>query len=104
MAARHLILADEQRLAVEHADAPVEIGRHEFLREQQVGVLEQLVGQRLQRGEIVDLVHAARERAVGDLHHHRPAERFSALARSSSSASITVGGIGTPRASISSCR
>ena len=79
VAARHLILANEQRFAVEHADPPVEIGRHELLREQQVGVLEQLVGQRLQRLEIVDLVHAARERAVGDLHHHRPTQALLGL-------------------------
>jgi hypothetical protein len=32
------------RLAVEDADAPVELGVHEFLRDQQRGVLEQLVG------------------------------------------------------------
>ena len=93
MAARHLILADEQRLAVEHADAPVEIGRHEFLREQEIGVLEQPLGQVLQLREILDLMHAARERAVGNLDHHRPAQRGLGLAcRSSSSASITVGG------------
>ena len=48
VAARHAVLADEQRLAGEHADAPVELGRHEFLREQQVGLLEQLVGDALE--------------------------------------------------------
>ena len=40
VAARHAVLAHEQRLAGEHADAPVEIGRQEFLRQQQVGFLE----------------------------------------------------------------
>ena len=40
MAARHAVLAHEQRLAGQHADPPVEIGRQEFLRQHQVGFLE----------------------------------------------------------------
>ena len=48
MAARHAVLADEQRLAGEHADPPVELGRQEFLRQQEVGLLEQLVGDALE--------------------------------------------------------
>ena len=43
VAARHLILAHEQRLAVEHSDPPVELGRHELLGQQEVGVLEQFI-------------------------------------------------------------
>src|ERR1700677_982794 len=33
MTARHAVLADEQRLAGQYADPPVEIGRQEFLRQ-----------------------------------------------------------------------
>ena len=64
MAARHAVLADEQRLAGKHADAPVEIGRQEFLRQDQIGLLEQLIRDLLELGRGFDLVHAARERAV----------------------------------------
>src|SRR5580693_1488062 len=41
VAPRHLILADKQRLAFQDANPPVEFGGHEFLRQQEVGVLEQ---------------------------------------------------------------
>jgi hypothetical protein len=44
VAARHAVLAHEQRLARQHADARVELGRQELLREQEVDLLEQLVG------------------------------------------------------------
>ncbi len=74
MAARHAVLADEQRLAGQHADPPVEIGRQEFLRQQEVGLFEQFVADALERRRRLDLVHAAGERAVGDLHHQRQAE------------------------------
>ena len=42
--AGYAVLAHEQRLADEHADPPVELGRQEFLRQQEIGLLEQLVG------------------------------------------------------------
>ena len=71
----HRVLADEERLAGEHADAPVEFGRHEALREQEVGLLEELRDGRLQLVHGLGLAHAAAERAVGNLHHHREAER-----------------------------
>ena len=74
VAARHAVLADEQRLAGEHADPPVELGRQEFLRQQQVGFLEQFVGDALEFLRGADLVHAARERAVGNLDHQRQAQ------------------------------
>ena len=71
----HHVLADEQRLAAEHADAPVERGRHEGLGEQHVGVLEPFLGQRRQLLLVGDLLDAAREGRIGDLQHHREAER-----------------------------
>ena len=95
VAARHAVLADEQRLAREHADAPVELGRQEFLRQQQVGLLEQLVGDAAELLRRVHLVHAARERAVGDLHHQRQAQFVHRLRQVAGSASITVGGVAT---------
>jgi hypothetical protein len=60
VAARHAVLAHEQGLAREHADPPVELGRQEFLRQQQVGLLEQLVGDALE----LDLMDVARERTL----------------------------------------
>src|SRR5580693_444257 len=65
MAARHLILAHKKRFAFQDANPPIEFGRHEFLRQQEVGVLEKFVGQLLQLLAGLNLVHAARERAVG---------------------------------------
>src|SRR5207253_7797706 len=44
VAARHPILAHEQRLAAQYADTPIELRRQEFLRQQQVRLFEQLVG------------------------------------------------------------
>src|SRR5207302_3971070 len=59
--ARHAVLAYEQRFPGEHADAPVELGRQEFLRQQEIGLLKQLVGDALELIERMHLVHAARE-------------------------------------------
>ena len=75
MVLRHEVLADEQRLAIEHADPPVELRRHVLLRQDQVGILEQLARARRELGLVRDLEHAARERAVGHLEHDREAER-----------------------------
>ena len=67
----HQILAHEQRLAIQHADAPVIIGRHEFLRQDQVGFFQQFAADLLQFGTVAGLVDAATEGSVGDLQHHR---------------------------------
>jgi hypothetical protein len=74
MAGRHAVLAHEQRLARQHADPPIELRGQELLRQQQIGLLEQLVGDALELRHAVDLVDAARERAVGDLHHQGQAK------------------------------
>ncbi len=71
----HEVLADEQRLAGQDADPPVESGRHELLRQDQVGILEQLARDALELALVVDPDHAARERAVRHLQHHREAKR-----------------------------
>ena len=91
----HQIVDGKQRLAAEHADAPVILGRDEFLGDQQVGILQPLLGQRLQLGEIGGLLDAARKRAVGDLQHQREAERLRRDLEVGGPAIITVGGIGT---------
>src|SRR5712672_506194 len=62
--AGYAVLAHEQRLAGEHAHAPVELRGQEFLRQQEIGLLEQLVGDAAELLRRVHLVHAARERAV----------------------------------------
>ena len=41
MVLRHEVFAGEERLAVENADPPVERRRQEFLRDDEVGVLEE---------------------------------------------------------------
>ncbi len=46
VAAGHEVLACVQRLAVQHADAPVELGEQVFLGDHQRGTLEQLLGLR----------------------------------------------------------
>lgn len=42
VASRHLVLADEERTAVKNADSPVEFGGHEFLRNAEIGVFQEL--------------------------------------------------------------
>ncbi len=74
VAAGHLVLADEERALVEHADAPVEFGGHEFLRDAEIGFFQQLGDDRLQLDHVVGLLDAAREGAVGDLEHDRESE------------------------------
>src|SRR4029077_16352148 len=64
VAARHAVLAHEQRLAGQDTHPPVELGRQEFLRQQEIGFLEQLIGDAAKFLRRVHLVHAARERAV----------------------------------------
>src|SRR5580704_1091501 len=64
MAARHTVLADEQWLAGQHPDPPIEIGRQEFLRQEKVGLFEQLLADALERCRRFDLVYAAGKRAV----------------------------------------
>ena len=65
----HVVLAGEQWLAIEYANAPVESGIDEFLGQDQVGFLEQLFRQRLEFLPVVGLVHTQGEGAVRDLEH-----------------------------------
>ena len=74
MAACHPVLAHKQRLARQHADAPIELGGQKFLREHKVGLLEQLVSDAAELLGGVDLVHTARERAVGNFHDQGQAQ------------------------------
>ena len=91
----HQIVDGEERLAAEHADPPVVFGGDEFLGDQQIGILQPLRGERLQLGEIVGLLDAARKGAVGDLQHQRKAERLRRHLEIGGPAIITVGGTGT---------
>ena len=70
----HAVLAHEQRLAGEHADPPVELGRQKLLRQHEVGLLEQFARDAGKLGGGLDFVHAARKRTVGDFHHHRQSQ------------------------------
>ncbi len=57
----HRILADEQRLAGQYPDPPIKFRRHEALRQQQVGLLEELRYNRLEGLHVVRLAHSAAE-------------------------------------------
>ncbi len=73
VAVGHVVAADEQRLAVEHADAPVELRRHERLHDHEVAARQEALeagGQLLAR---VGAEHAFGERAVRLLEHARQA-------------------------------
>jgi hypothetical protein len=62
--ARHAVLADEQWLAGKHTDTPVKLGRQKLLRQYEVGLLEQLVGDARSSSGVFTLCTPARERAV----------------------------------------
>src|SRR3569623_68696 len=68
---RHEVLAGEQRLAIENADAPVEFGVDEFMYQDEIGLLEQPDGDVDGLFGVLGLEYAARERAVGNLDHQR---------------------------------
>src|SRR5580765_2967289 len=95
MTARHTILTHEQRLAAHHPHAPVERGWQEFLRQQEIRVLEQLVSDPAKFLGSVRFVNAAGERAVGNFHDQRRESSSIARVRSPTSAISTVGGIAT---------
>src|SRR5882672_5902638 len=74
VAVGHVVAADEQRLAVEHRDAPVELRGHERLHDHQVAARQEALQT---RGELLTRIgaeYAFRERAVRLLEHARQAE------------------------------
>ena len=69
MPLRHVVAADEDRLAGQDPHPPVVVGVEEFLGQDQVRVLEQPARDSLQLRAVVRLEDPAGERAVGDLQH-----------------------------------
>ena len=67
MIVRHEILAGEERLAIENADPPVEGRGHEFLGDDQVGILEQDGELLLEFAFRTDFDDTSRKRAVRPL-------------------------------------
>ena len=73
----HVVLAGVKRLAVEDADSPVEVGGREFLRDEQVAVLEHRVENFFELFLVVRLLDAETETRIGRLDDHGEAEFFS---------------------------
>ncbi len=69
MAARHIVFAGVERFAVKDTDAPVEVGLHEFLPDDEVGFLEQFIQLFAELRLVIRLGHAVRKGAVGLLEH-----------------------------------
>lgn len=76
----HVVFAGEQRFAVQEADPPVELRGDELLGQQHGRVAEHLVERRAQLFVAGHLVHAHRERSVGNLEDEGRAEAFADLA------------------------
>ena len=70
----HVVLAGVKRLAVEDSDSPVKIGGREFLRDEQVAVLEHRVENLLEFFLVVRLLDAEAETRIGRLDDHGEAE------------------------------
>src|SRR5262249_35238385 len=80
VAARHPVLASEDRFPAQHTDPPVEGRRHEFLGNEEIGMFEHLLDLGPKRRLVVELEYSAAERAVGDLEHDRKPKRMRELA------------------------
>ena len=71
----HEVLAHEERAPVEHRDAPVEFGRHVFLGDDQLRLVEHAAHELVELRRVVRLVHADGEAAARLFQNDWHAER-----------------------------
>src|SRR5204863_5383655 len=75
VARRHEVLGDEERSPIVNADAPVEVARQPFLRDEELRLVEEALGFLAQALFGLDLHHVEAEAAVGQLEHAGQPER-----------------------------